>query len=89
MCRTVAPTPGDWGPVNSSIRVKPGIPELWSLQGCESENSGKKTALGKECAKGHHPAVPIWASIITVYGHDQVVAEVLPFSTGTLDREDS
>ena len=84
------PTPGDvlGHPVNSSFRDTPGISELWSLLGGPVGESGEKTALGKECAKGHHPAVPIWASIITIYGHDQVLAEVLPFSTGALDRED-
>ena len=79
---------GTHHPVNSSFRDIPGISELWLLVGRPVGESGEKTALGKECVKGHHPAVPIRSSIITVYGRDQVLAEVLPFSTGTLDRED-
>ena len=65
-----------------------GISELWSWLGRPVGESGEKTALRKECIKGDHPAVPIWALIITVDCHDQVLAEVLPFSTGALDRED-
>jgi len=65
-----------------------GISELWSWLGRPVGESGEKTALRKECIKGDHPADPIWALIITVYCHDQVLTEVLPFSTGALDRED-
>lgn len=75
-------------PVNSIFRDVPGISELWLLLGRPVGESGEKATLGKECVKGHHPAVPIRSSIITVYGRDQVSAEVLPFSTGALDRED-
>jgi hypothetical protein len=48
----------------------------------------EKSALGEERVKCHDPAVPIGALIISVYGHDQVPTEILPFTTGALNRED-